>query len=376
MTHMKPADSRQFLYTGKAFLSLLASVEDECLDSIQAKLLPHKLSFDSSDSLSSVDTGLQPCSTHLDMRNHRSHRESMVAPSSTSNIYDFRDRPATSHLAHHGSMLREVQGEMRNPMASSDSRARDFLEASKKAIPQAINTTESRSSLLLSFQTKLGSLSPSLLSPNCHGSPVMKTKFTIPEEATVTHWVHSYAQLCNLYGEDYDRLRAIMQIGDISFRKDAKEFINLFCCRWSLENPWSRLPEENPTSKGSLMERILKGFYSAETIEFESAVDRVKLRMARVLLYHHYNQKCIDLTKDPKISSYLSQGKGIASVANDMILKEIYGCHDQNTSKEARQKLARRFDWHKKVGQRWSFVASHLGVGIILTCSRELATRV
>jgi len=108
MTHMKPANSRQFLYTGKAFLSLLASVEDECLDSIQAKLLPHKLSLDSSDSLSSVDTGLQPYSTHLDMRNHRSHRESMVAPSSTSNIYDFRDRPATSHLAHHGSMLREV----------------------------------------------------------------------------------------------------------------------------------------------------------------------------------------------------------------------------------------------------------------------------
>jgi len=126
-----------------------------------------------------------------------------------------------------------------------------------------------------------------------------------------------------------------MQISDISFRKDAKEFIDLFCCRWSLENPWSRLLEENPTSKGSLIERILKGFYSAETIEFASAVDRVKLRIARILLYHHYNQKCIDLTKDPRISSYLSQGKGIASVANDMILKEIYGCHDQNTSKEA-----------------------------------------
>ena len=376
MTHMKPADFRQFLYTGKAFLSLLASVEGECLDSIQAKLLPHKLSLDGSDSLSSVDTGLQPCSTHLNMRNYRSHRDSVVAQSSTSNIYDFCDRPATSHLAHHGSMLQEVQGEMRNPMTSSDSRAGDFLEASKKAIPQAINTMESRSSLLLSFQTKFGSLSPSLLSPNCHGSPVMRTKFTIPREATVTHWVHSYAQLCNLYGENYDRLKAIMQIGDGSFRKDAEESIDLFCYRWSLENPWSRLPEENPTSRGSLTERILKSFYSAETIEFESAINPVKLRMARILLYHHYKQKCIDLTKDPRISSYLSQGKGIASVANDMILEEIYGCHDQNTSEEARLKQASRFNWHKKVGQRWSFVASHLGVGIILTCSHKLATRV
>lgn len=34
------------MYMGAAFLSLLASVEGECLDSIQAMLLPYKLSFD------------------------------------------------------------------------------------------------------------------------------------------------------------------------------------------------------------------------------------------------------------------------------------------------------------------------------------------
>ncbi|RMZ67025.1 hypothetical protein GMOD_00002432 [Pyrenophora seminiperda CCB06] len=347
-----------FVYTGKAFLSFLASVEGECLDSIQAELLPHKLSLDGSDSLSIVDTGLRPCSTHLDMRNYRSHRESVVVQSSTSNIYNLRDRPATSHLAHHGSTLREVQGEMRDPMAGSDSRAGDFLEASEKAIPQAIDTMDNRSSLLLSFQTRFGSLSPSLLSLDCHGSPVMKTKFTVPEEATVTHWVHSYAQLCNLYGENYERLKGIAKISD------------------SLKNPWSRLLEENPTSKGSLTEKILKSLYSTETIKFESAIDPAKLRMARILLYHHYKQKCIDLRKDPRISSYLSQGKGIASVANDIILEEIYGCHNQSISEEARRKRLSRFTWHKRIGQRWSFVASHLGVGIILTCSHELATHV
>ena len=86
MTNMNPADSRQFVYTGKAFLSLLGSVEGECLDYIQAKLLPHKLSLDSSDGLSIVDTGLRPCSTHLDMRNYGSHRESAAVQSSISNI--------------------------------------------------------------------------------------------------------------------------------------------------------------------------------------------------------------------------------------------------------------------------------------------------
>ncbi|KAF2844114.1 hypothetical protein T440DRAFT_410812 [Plenodomus tracheiphilus IPT5] len=151
---------------------------------------------------------------------------------------------------------------------------------------------------------------------------------------------------------------------------------DLFCYRWTLKNPWSRLPEENPTSKGSLTERILKSLHCAETIEFESAIDPAKLRMARILLYHHFEQKCTDLRKDPKIASYLSQGKGIASVANDAILEEIYGCNDQITSKKTWRKRASRFAWHKRIGKRWSFVAYHLGVGIILTCSHELATYV
>lgn len=111
----------------------------------------------------------------------------------------------------------------------------------------------------------------------------MKTKFTLLEEATVTYWVHSYGQLCNLYGENYERLKSISKISDASFRKDAKEFIDLLCCRWSLENPRSRLPEENPTSEGFLTERILKNLYCAETIEFESSIDSAKLRIARIL---------------------------------------------------------------------------------------------
>jgi hypothetical protein len=125
-----------------------------------------------------------------------------------------------------------------------------------------------------------------------------------------------------------------------------------------------------------LTERILRSLYCAERIEFESAIDPAKHRMAIILLCHHYEQKCIDLRKDPKISSYLSQGKGIASVANDAILEEIYGCYDQNTSEKTRRKRESRFNRHKRIGKRWSFVASHLGVGIILTCSHRLATRV
>ncbi|EDU42309.1 predicted protein [Pyrenophora tritici-repentis Pt-1C-BFP] len=129
---------------------------------------------------------------------------------------------------------------------------------------------------------------------------------------------------------------ARMRESEEDFVYTGKAFLSLLAS--VEENPWSRLSEENPTSKGSLTERILKSLYCAEKIEFESAIDPAKLRMARILLYHHYKQKCIDLSKDPRISSYLSQGTGIASVANDMILEEIYGCHNQSTSEEAKRK--------------------------------------
>ncbi|KAF2179528.1 hypothetical protein K469DRAFT_595614 [Zopfia rhizophila CBS 207.26] len=141
---------------------------------------------------------------------------------------------------------------------------------------------------------------------------------------------------------------------------------------WDREDPWSRLPLSNPTSGGSLTERMLKSLHCAETIEYDSVVDPVRLRMARILLHHHYEQKCIDLKKDPDLSSRLSQGKGIASVAKNAILEKIYGCHDKNLSPEARERHENSLKWHKRIGKRWSYVTSHLGIGIVLTCSRGL----
>jgi hypothetical protein len=81
VTKTETADSGQFMYTGKAFLSLLASVKGEYLNFIQTKLLLHKLLFE--DSIlyrysiytdSSVD--LRPCSNPLDTQSLRPRLES------------------------------------------------------------------------------------------------------------------------------------------------------------------------------------------------------------------------------------------------------------------------------------------------------------
>ncbi|KAF1365197.1 hypothetical protein EJ07DRAFT_51756, partial [Lizonia empirigonia] len=98
------------------------------------------------------------------------------------------------------------------------------------------------------------------------------------------------------------------------------------------EGLWNRAPLSNPSTGSSVVEKMLKSLRCAETIEYDSAVDPVRLRMARIFLYHYFEQKCIDIRKDPNLSNRLSQGKRISSVVLDVILEEMYSCHDQQVS--------------------------------------------
>ena len=116
---------------------------------------------------------------------------------------------------------------------------------------------------------------------------------------------------------------------------------------------------------------MLKSLQCAEAIEFDSIVDPVKLRIARMLLHHYFEQLCIKFKKDRRLCN-LSPGKGVASAAKDVVLKMIYGCREKNLALEIRKKQENSFTWHKRIGKRWSYVASHLGVGIALTCSPTL----
>jgi hypothetical protein len=357
------------MYIGRAFLSLLASAEGEYLDFIRTKLLPHELSLEiimpyrnSFDADSGVD--LRPCSNHLDTRSFRSHL------ASTSDIFDWRNcpdkrfvpeypastSPATCYSAHDESDLPNHQSHIRNHMAISNLQVQDEQDTD---------------SLLLSSQRRLRSLSPSLLSSNWDESPVTRTKFAFPEETTKTHWLHCYDQLNRLYGGSYEKLCYIIRIGDSFFREDARDFIIHFYRRWNSEDPWSRLPISNPTSKRPLTERMLKSLHCAEAIEFDSIVDPVKLRIARMLLHHYFEQLCIKFKKDRRLCN-LSPGKGVATAAKDVVLKMIYGCREKNLALEIRKKQENSFTWHKRIGKRWSYVASHLGVGIALTCSPTL----
>jgi hypothetical protein len=116
---------------------------------------------------------------------------------------------------------------------------------------------------------------------------------------------------------------------------------------------------------------MLKSLNCAETLERDSVVDPVKLRMARVLLYYYFEQMCIELNRERSLCN-LSSGLGIATVAKDAVLETMYGCRMEKLAPEIRKKCGNSFAWHTRIGKRWSYVASHVGIGILLTCSRNL----
>ncbi|KAF2174783.1 hypothetical protein K469DRAFT_458180, partial [Zopfia rhizophila CBS 207.26] len=91
------------------------------------------------------------------------------------------------------------------------------------------------------------------------------------------------------------------------------------------EGLWYRPPLSNPTTGSSIVERMLKSLRCAETVEHDSAVDPVRLRMARIFLYHYFEEKRINVQKDPNLPNLLSQGKDISSVVLDVILEDMYG---------------------------------------------------
>ena len=81
----------------------------------------------------------------------------------------------------------------------------------------------------------------------------------------------------------------------------------------------------------------------AETIKCDSALDPVRLRMARICLHYYFEQKCITIPKDPTLAKLLSQGKWLSSDVLDVILAGMYDRYDQpvnlQVSKQRQQSL-------------------------------------
>ncbi|KAJ6284195.1 hypothetical protein J3E71DRAFT_360367 [Bipolaris maydis] len=317
-----------FIQLGKAFLTLLATIQGNCLDYIEAKLSPHKLVFENSFRV------------QFHPRIFDSHLTAARTPD------------ATQHGTVRNEIIRAsfVDGKaphwrLGNRLSATETLHLETLE--DRGLEPILNNVPS---LHLATQSRMPSVSPSVLSSNWSTSPVQETEFTLPDDAIVTHWLYSYDQLSRLYRSSYEEIQYVVEIGDSFLREDAKDFIDRFCRSWDAEDPWSRLPTRNPVTGMSLIEKIFKSLQCAETISADSL-------------------KLIELRNNSSLPTRLSSGKGLASIAKSVILEKIYGSQYKNLTAQAKQKRENSLKWHTRIGKRWLYVTSQLGVGIILTCS-------
>ncbi|KAF2179325.1 hypothetical protein K469DRAFT_694041 [Zopfia rhizophila CBS 207.26] len=165
-------------------------------------------------------------------------------------------------------------------------------------------------------------------------------RLTAPETAD-SRYLRSVKRLDSLYGgrsaHGLKNTSEIIELGDSFLREDAVSFIESFRHGWGREGLWYRLPLSNPTTDSSIVERMLNSLRCAETVEHDSAVDPVRLRMARIFLYHYFEEKRINVQKDPNLPNLLSQGRNISSVVLDVILEDMYGRHDKQVSLRVRE---------------------------------------
>jgi hypothetical protein len=207
--------------------------------------------------------------------------------------------------------------------------------------------------------------SPCVSTPACSPSHYLRA-FTILNSKYSNHPEHPLRP---------DTITEIIKLGDSFLRVDVVSFIESFRLGWSQNGLWYRPPLTNPTYGGAIAEKLFKGFHCAEILEQGSAVDPVRLRIARIFLYHYFEQLCVDSRTNPNMLNRRSRGRDTASVVTDQILEELYTSQKGQGSQRIWKQRRDRLQKHKKIGKRWSVLASCLGIGITLVCSSSLETQ-
>jgi hypothetical protein len=220
------------------------------------------------------------------------------------------------------------------------------------------------------------STTPSEISSTWNLSPVHdSTYIRSGSSPPPTQYLQAFNQLDSRYGGNSEHglnnLNQIIELSDHFLRIDAVSFIQSLRYRCGQSGLWYRPPLSNPMI-GSLAERKLKSLHCAETTEEDTIVGPVRLRMARIFLYHYMEQKVLDIRTNRSMPNLRSRGKDVPSIVIDLTLDDIYGCNNESVSLLVRKRRRESLKTHMGMGKRWSFLAAHLGIGILLTCDPSL----
>lgn len=197
--------------------------------------------------------------------------------------------------------------------------------------------------------------------------------------AVTTHFLRSFNTLTSKYGDGTQcNLKSVdiinvIKVGDTFVRRDSVSFISSYLEAFK-DGVWNGQAIHAPPLEGlATTERLLKTFQCAELLDRHSAIDPVRLRIVRILLYWHYEQLYLELCDDPQVSKLYSSGTKTASVCIDKILETVYQCRRNQPDSKTWQRRRTSLQNHKLIGKKWSTLIDKLGTGILLICSSKLA---
>lgn len=126
---------------------------------------------------------------------------------------------------------------------------------------------------------------------------------------------------------------------------------------------------------GTSHERLESAYRCLTRLGLRMADDPVRSRMASIVLHREFNGACAMLkAKTPSqhstgVSGH--RGRGLATPVIDSTLKRIH--EDFERLPSIRQKeLRAEFHDNKRFGKRWERLASSLGYGILIACSKSV----
>jgi hypothetical protein len=185
--------------------------------------------------------------------------------------------------------------------------------------------------------------------------------------------------LTSIYGDKTrhrlarESIDEIIRLGDSFLRVDIRTHLESLRHAWPAEGLWNRQSLSKPAHDQTRVERLFNGVCCADVLERDSVVDPVRLRMARIILYHHHEQLCVDLPNNKRLRGQLSCGRDRASIATDMIVKALYNLeHKDRVDERMLVRYRGRLHKHKRIGKRWCMLAKHLGLGVLFVCHRDI----
>ncbi|EUC39630.1 hypothetical protein COCMIDRAFT_67550, partial [Bipolaris oryzae ATCC 44560] len=162
------------------------------------------------------------------------------------------------------------------------------------------------------------SISPS--PPASTPSPIQEHEPIWREGSPKSLYARRIQRLDHHHPEVQNHIASIIWLGDHFLQEDIGKFLRLFCRRWS-QTDFGYLPVPKITaSEDSRIQSLSRRYYHAETFRRRSGIDSLKFRFLRILLYHDFEELCINMQDNLERYRPLSRGQNAATIATDKFI--------------------------------------------------------